>query len=219
MRFLWISLIIALGVTIGAFLIRDEAPTVTSDSPNLLDEPRHPIDEDMLAKAESVVGLQISDHELIDENGGASSIFTLAADRPVLIIATKDGCPCTIESQPYFTELAKSYGEAVAFIGLTDTATDVAKQYRIDFNIPYDIVTVTEGSIFHTLQIKQSVYVTLLDSQGKVLAQWPGYSADMLMQLDEALAEASGIEVSQLDVEMAPSKMTSGCYYEDAIRN
>lgn len=219
MKYLWVSLVVAVGLTTAAFLIKDDAPVVTSNSPNLLDEPRHPINDEMLAKAESIVGSQISDHPILDENGASTSLMTLAENRPVLLITTKDDCPCTIESQPYFTELAKSYGSNVAFIGLMDTAPPTAKQYRIDFSIPYSMVTVEEGSIFQSLQLKQSVYVTLIDAKGVVLSQWPGYSAAMLVELDAALAAVSGLEKSGLDVEMAPEKMTSGCYFEDAIRN
>lgn len=219
MKYLWIALIFAVGITVAAFVIKDDGPQIQSDSPNLLDEPRHPIDEEMLSRSESLVGSIIEDYSLIDEDGNGTSLFGIADERPLLIITTKDECPCSIESQPYFTQLAEAYGDEVAFIAVFDTPPPTIKQYRIDFRIPYTMTTVESGDFFNALKLKQSVYVTLVDSGRRILAQWPGYSAEMLQELDLALSQVSGTELSAIDVTMAPERMTSGCYFEDAIRD
>lgn len=188
--------------------------TVSSASANLLKEPRHPVSPLMSQRSSSLQGKSA---RILTLDGAASNTINvgeLLGNGPVILVFTKDGCPCSIEAQPYFNALAKAYKGTASFVGVIDSNRHEAVRYMIDFDLAYDLACATDRTIFDAFDAKRSVYVTLLGKDGRIVRQWPGYSKTMLEELSETIAAEAKVEVQTIDVSKAPLEMNSGCPFE-----
>lgn len=180
---------------------------------NIKDVPRHPVTKQMEVEAASFIGNPLPRFTLPDTIGHSVDSGLLTKGFPSVIVMTKDGCPCSIEAQPFFTSMAKHYASAVKFVGLFDADSQAAAKFKNDFTVPYPILASETDTVFREFGAKQSVYTYLADREGKVVRVWPGYNKEMLNELNGLLSDLSGKESATLDMDMAPEKMTSGCFF------
>ena len=184
---------------------------------NLALEPRHPVTLKMAQDAKAVIGEPAPEIDLPDTDGKQVKLSELVNQTPVVVITLKDGCPCTIESQPFFNDLAEKYKGKVQFLGVTDGTKYKASKYKDDFSVPFPIVTEPGTHTFEAFQSPRSVYFTLVKKGGAVRKLWPGYSKKTLDEFNQALAQESGIPTPKLDTTMAPDKESSGCKFGEPV--
>lgn len=188
--------------------------TVTSNAVNIQEAPRHPVTEEMAERAKNLAESVASDFELPTSDGGTFHLLTELAEKPVLVLMTKDGCPCSIEAQPFFTQLAAHYGDAVTFIGVMDGDKVVADKYQTGFSLPYQMAFTEDKDFFRSYKSKQSVFTYMINQDGTLHKVWPGYSRASLVELNDMLAEMTGLDHAEFEnFDMAPTEMTSGCYF------
>lgn len=185
-----------------------------SNSVNLLDAPRHPVTDPMWKNARAVAGKPAPNFTLQDLNSKDWTLSVATKEAPVVLVFTKDGCPCSIESQPFFNSIASNYAGTAKFVGVIDADKIVASKYRDDFKVPYEMILAGDGSVFTAYRSLQSVYTTLITKGGIVKKQWPGYSSATLVELNELLSQETGKPAAKLDLTMAPSLISSGCFFE-----
>lgn len=188
-------------------------PKVVSLNDNLLDTPRHPVTEDMWKKSRARAGQPAPLFVLQDHMGDKLQLTELLKKGPVVLVFTKDGCPCSMESQPFFNQLARHFAGKATFVGVIDAPQHVASKYKDDFSVPYTMALAADGAVFKSFGSLQSVYTTLIKADGIVAKQWPGYSRATLTDLNEELATLTQIKPGVIDLTMAPSQITSGCFF------
>lgn len=216
----------ALGVAVlitGGFLVfnalnpatksEQAVVNVRSDQPNLLDVPRHPVTPGMAAAAAAKSGKTLDTIVLPDETGKEHSLKDMYTARPTVVIGVKDGCPCNLEAQPFLNQISGHFGEKVSFVGIMDADAKVARLFKNSLKVEYPILVSKDMTPFRTLGTEQSVYTTLINTDGKVVKQWPGYNQEMLNQLNAELARLTESKPAVLDLKGAPTEMTSGCYF------
>ncbi len=186
---------------------------VKSNSVNIQEIPRHPVTKDMISKAEDLAGNRVPSFELPDTDGKMVQSTELIGKKPTVLVMTKDGCPCSIESQGFWTNLAMYYGNSVQFFGIIDVKPEEGRKFRTDFSVPYPILSSVDETVFRNFGAKQSVYTYVFDAEGVVKKVWPGYNLASLKELNQMLSEMTGKESLATDWEMAPEKMTSGCFF------
>lgn len=186
---------------------------VKSNSYNMKEVPRHPVTDEMNATAKAQKGEPAPEFTLKDSEGKDQTLAGIRGEKPGVLVMTKEGCPCSIESQPFFNKIAEHFEERVAFLGIIDGDPQVGKKHKTDFSVPYPMLSNTEIEVFKQYQAKQSVYIFLISADGTLEQVWPGYSKSMLEELNSKLAAASDMPPAQLDLQMAPEEMTSGCYF------
>lgn len=169
--------------------------------------------KEMEVNAESFVGKKGPEFSLVDSEGIETTADSLIGGQPSVLVMTKDGCPCSIESQPYWTSMSLYYGPTVKFLGIIDVDSKGGKKFKTDFMVPYPILSSTDDKVFRAFGAKQSVYVYLFDRDGVIQKVWPGYSRAMLTELNKLLSEMTGKESEPTDYKMVPEKMTSGCFF------
>lgn len=185
-----------------------------SNRQNLLDEPRHPVTDPMWQSARAVAGKPAPNFDLLNPQGKQVVLAQETKKGPVVLVFTKDDCPCSMEAQPFFNELAKGFADKVTFFGVIDSKAPEASKYQDDFKVPYQmLVSDKDGAIFKAYRAKRSVYTTLIGKDGVVVKQWPGYNRAMFVELDEELAKVTGSRAIQINTDMAPEKMNSGCAF------
>lgn len=214
-RAVWVTLPIVILLLAGAWMMRPGAATIVPDSANFALTPRHPVTQEMWDKAMAQGGAEAYDFRLSTSENEQFRLFDQLDKTPVVLIATKDGCPCSIESQPFFNQIAAAYQGKVSFVGLLDAGIPVAQLYKRGHSAPYPIVSAPSKEPFLANRFKQSVTVSLIGRDRKIKKVWPGYSSSMLAELNEAAAEAAGVPAKPLKFEEAPKEMTSGCYFFD----
>lgn len=184
---------------------------VTSNAVNLQDTPRHPVTPEMKADALARIGEPAPDFTLPDQTGKP---WPLAKnkDLPLVIVMTKDGCPCSIEAQPFFNQLAAHYQGKARFVAAIDSDVPGARNFHTDFSVPYPVLASPSTRFFKQYRSKQSVYTFFLEPGGVIKKVWPGYNKASITELDNLLSRATGLPPAKLDLKMAPEEMTSGCY-------
>lgn len=185
----------------------------TGSMPNFSGVPRHPVTEEMERDSTGLVGKAAPMFVLPDQKSQDVSLEKMLAKSEVFLVATKDGCPCSIESQPFFNAIAEAYPDGVQFVGLLDAARPVSTLYAGSMSLPYPLAADADKANLKAIGAPQSAYVFHIGQDGVIKRVWPGYSQDMLAELNEAAAQSAGAEPKQLDFDMAPQEMTSGCYF------
>lgn len=208
--------ILTVGLVGVSLIVMNREPVavgVESNSYNIQEVPRHPVTKEMEVNAESFVGKKGPEFSLVDSEGIETTADSLIGGQPSVLVMTKDGCPCSIESQPYWTSMSLYYGPTVKFLGIIDVDSKGGKKFKTDFMVPYPILSSTDDKVFRAFGAKQSVYVYLFDRDGVIQKVWPGYSRAMLTELNKLLSEMTGKESEPTDYKMVPEKMTSGCFF------
>lgn len=210
-----VLLCVIVGGSVLLAVNRPEAP-IEANVPNLLNEPRHPVTLKMEQDAKAVVGEAAPEIALTDDQGHPYSLSAHVKDGPVLVVMVKEGCPCSMEAQPFFNQLAKAY-PAVKFVAVTDAPKYQASKFRDDFEVPYPLVTEPGMHTFEAFQSPRSVYATLIGKGGTVRAMWPGYSKSIITEISKALAQETGLPEAKLDLHDAPERPSSGCKFGEPV--
>ena len=192
---------------------RPMATGVKLTTPNLLDTPRHPVTPQMEQDADARAGMESKDFTLTTDEGASVALSSFWKEKPVVLVMMKDGCPCTMEAQPHFNDLASQFGKDINFVGVIDADKETASKFRADFSCPFPVLSSPNTDFFKLWRSKQSVYTFVIGVGGKVEMVWPGYNKKMLASLNHMLSELSKKPEAKLDMDMVPEKMTSGCYF------
>lgn len=214
-RLIWVTVPLGVAFAAAGFFLFNEgsqAKAYSTDSWADLSKPRHPVTEQMKLDANSARGRTAKLFTLPDTDEKPQSLRAYLQAKPVLLVMTKEGCPCSIESQPYFNELARTYPE-VQFLGVMDAGKEISRKYVADFKVPYPMLSETGWDTYRSYGTPRSVYVVLVGQDGKVRHMWPGYSGAMLLELGQALAKEAQVDPRPFDADRAPTKMTSGCQF------
>lgn len=133
--------------------------------------------------------------------------------RPQFVLFILDGCPCSIDAQPIFNGFAKHWKGKVDFIGVIDSEGRKAQEWVADYKPAFPVMIDSKKEIIHAYEAKQSVYSALIATDGKVVKLWPGYSIDMMKEMNDLIAKELGVEGMPFDTQYAPKIKTSGCEF------
>ncbi|WP_169974650.1 peroxiredoxin family protein [Tautonia rosea] len=176
----------------------------------LVDE-EHLVTPEMQAASDAMAdrpapGFMAESHE-----GQMIDSATLVGDRPVFLVFIKDGCPCSTSAEPFFARLHESYGDRASFLGVIDGDAEIANRWVLDHRTPYPVLADEELAIVRAFEVQNSAYVVLIDQEGQITAQWPGYSEDILREMSARLAAMTGRTEAEVGAEEAPELPYSGC--------
>jgi peroxiredoxin len=178
-------------------------------------EPRHPVTNAMLTTAEQKAKKQAPFAEL-DLAGGGKFVLTEALKKgPVVIVFTKEDCPCSMESQPVWNELARGFADRATFVGVSKNPAEMATKFRTDFNVPYAIGLDPKQEVIKAFEAINSVYVALISQDGKVYKMWPGYNKAMVSELNALVGKLSGGTTVAATLDTVPEKLSSGCSFAE----
>lgn len=176
-------------------------------------EPRHPVTAAMVSATAACEGKPAPLFEARTWDGRPLRLRDLLG-KPVVLIAVKDGCPCSYESQPYFNQLAHGYEERAVFLGAIQGDAALAKKWMSDLEVPYEVAPDPDKKLLKAYRAPRSVYVTLIGKDGIVLRMWPGWSKAMLEEMNRLIAAETGATPVNLNLAGAPIKPNSGCEFE-----
>lgn len=206
-----------LGILLASILLTSCKKSSNSQSfpQTVKSKPKYQVTKEMSQELSLLIGKKAPE---ISSFVHQSKLKTIKNSPVKVIIATKYDCPCQVHAQPLFIDLANKFYPKVSFIGLINTDKELAKEYYHDYiktkHDNYCMATDENCSILNHLEAKHSVYTYVINNEGIISHAWPGYSKDMLIELNDALSSLTGDKLTPFDTKYAPKKMTSGCVME-----
>lgn len=194
----------------GAALIEGCAPN-PNENVIISEGPRHPVTERMTGVTDKLASKAAPEFSLPDAEGRSHDLKTLLAKGPVVVYSIKDECPCSVDAQPLLNDLAKRYKAKSTFIGLYNETPAKARKWGAHNRVNHPVVIDQELTTYRAFKAERSVYVTLIDSDGKIVKTYPGYWKTMLLELDGKLGKLTGIKLEPFDTKYAPNTPSSGC--------
>jgi peroxiredoxin len=176
------------------------------------DQPEHPVTPKMTEEANK---MERQDAKAFARTAARGELVQVggAHEKPQFVLFILDGCPCSIDAQPIFNAFAKHWKDKVEFVGVIDSEAKKARAWMSDYRPVFPVVSDPKKEIIHAYQAKQSVYSALISKYGTVIKLWPGYSTDLLKEMNDAIAKELAVEPVAFDAKYAPKEKISGCYF------
>lgn len=211
-KLLWITVPASFLIAGTGYYLINSQPMIVSSAVNMAGGPRHPVSNEMKREADGKAGNPAPDFELSDPNGNMVKLQELLKKGPVVVVMTKDGCPCSEESQPFFNDLYDHYKDKMSFVAMIDVDRPKAMLYEGSMGVKYPIACETDGKTYAKYHVKQSVYTYYISQDGTLQKVWPGYWVGMLNELNQMIADETKIPAKTLSTKDAPEEPSSGCY-------
>ncbi len=214
MRLFWIGLPAGLALASAGALLYLEGQKPHVINPDVLTGlPKHPVTPEMREETGAKAAKVAPAFNLRDTEGQPVVLASAGADRPQFVYFVLDGCPCSFEAEPLFHDLAERYEGKVDFVAVTDAEPEKARKWHVQMLVPYSVISDSSKEIIKAYGAKNSVYSALLTRDGKIQKMWPGYSVDILKDMNALMAKAVGVPEKEFDTKYAPKEPLSGCAF------
>lgn len=174
---------------------------------------RHPVTPEMKQAAASLERKPAPDFTLSDQDGVQVTRADLKGGKPSVLFFIKDGCPCSIEAQPIFNDLARAYGGDAQFFGVIDGHAQEATTYLQANTVPFRLITDPTKGLMRAFKMEASASMALVDGNGQIVQVWPGYSKSTLRQLNFLLGALAKVPPREFNDRDAPEELTAGCSF------
>jgi hypothetical protein len=204
------SIALAAGGALLAYVA--QSPQVQNES-LISKEPRHVVTAAMDLLAGSWQR-KTAPHFATADYLGEKVDFAGTLSRPQFVYFIKDGCPCSFEVEPLFKSLARKYKGKIDFVGVIDKGEKEARQWSTDLLVEHPIVPDPQQQIMAAYGATNSAFSALVSKDGKVVQMWPGYSRDILQEMNVRMANELGEKATTFDPQWAPVKRSAGCVFD-----
>lgn len=200
------SALLAAGLLSGCSLRPEEPPTMESSGP------KHPVTEKMRTVTEKLALQPAPDFSAPDAKGVVRRLDDWLKAGPVVLYAIKDGCPCSTDFEPFANDFAKRYAGKAAVVGIFNETPGKAEAWMRDHTVKHPVVLDPKQVIVRKYKQERSVYVAIVNQKKEIVRSWPGYSVEMLLELDKILQNLTGaVPAEPFDPKYAPEVPASGC--------
>ena len=110
--------------------------------------------------------------------------------------------------------LSRLFGDQARFLGVLHGDAKVGKIWQQVAQTPYPVLLDPKLELISRFGVERSAYVALIRSDGTVARLWPGYSKEMLQELNTETAKLAKVPAPKFDSAYAPTEMTSGCRFD-----
>lgn len=217
MRIYFITIPLSLALAGGGALFYLRSKMAFGDQPMVGNLPKHPVSEAMRLKALSESKKTAPEFLLADLGGKKHTRREAQGGRPTLFYFVQNGCPCSIDVEPLFHALWKHHEGRVNFVAIIDSEPGKAKVWAEQNATPYLMLCSPDAAAMRAYHAPQSVYSTLVSSEGTIIAQYPGYSQRILNDMNAAMAKLSGRPARPFDTAYAPKEDSSGCAFRSEL--
>jgi peroxiredoxin len=176
--------------------------------------PKHYVTPTQLTASNGVVRRVVDDFAVTTTDGRRLDWSTLSDGRPVVVVFIKDGCPCSVEFEPYFHRLHDAYRGSTRFIGVIDGDASRARRYAEANSVPYAVVADPEQRLIGRFEAKSGGYAALLDPEGVVVGFWPGFSEEAMSDLGRRISVLAGVAERPIETAGLPKTLTTGCPFD-----
>lgn len=179
----------------------------------LSNQPRHLVTAQMTVETEARKNKLEPTFQVADVSGKPVTIGSRNASRPQFVYFVLDGCPCSFDAEPLFHDLYEHLNGAVDFVSVTDAGLAKAKDWNSQMGVPYTVVSDPKLDIIHAYGAKAAIYSVLITRDGHIAKMWPGYSKDLLLEMNSTMSKLAGIAERPFDTKYAPTVKATGCAF------
>jgi len=198
---------------VGVILALNAKPTDTNTSGIVFGQPRHLVTDDMIRDTAKMSREVAPAYTLNDVKGQPAQVSGTSLPRPQFVLFILDGCPCSIDAQPIFNEFAKHWAGRIDFIGVINDDTKKGREWVSDYRPIFPVVPDPKKEIIGAYKARQSVYCALVSREGRIVKMWPGYSVDLMKDMNEIMAAEIGEKPRFFDTKYVPKLRITGCYF------
>jgi hypothetical protein len=173
----------------------------------------HPVTAPMTAATGAMALKTATPFAMKDAFGKPVQIGGAGLARPQFVYFINHGCPCSYAAEPLFHALAEQFKGKVDFVGVTNASDDDAKKWVNENSVPYPVAPNPKLDVMHAYGAISSAYSALIGTDGKILKMWPGFSKDLLEDMNRQMALASKTAEKPFDTLYAPVKPATGCAF------
>ncbi len=179
-----------------------------------LAEVRHPVTPEMWKAADLVKDVALPKFSLATVGGKIVTQESLHG-KPTLMYFIKLGCPCSIDVEPLFQRMSRTFPKELRCIGVIYGGQDTGSKWMKIGRTPYDVLLDADGRLGKAMHVSRSVYTALIRPDGMIDKMWPGYSKEMLKELSRRIAILAKVDERPYDPGYAPNELASGCSFLD----
>jgi peroxiredoxin len=192
-----------------AFALHQTRPESTIPA----DEWKHPVTSEMTAKAELMHTKPAPTFTVKDVAGATIEIGGPHMKRPQFVYFVNNDCPCSYAAEPLFHALAAQFKGQIDFISVTDGTPDQAKHWVSEMQVEYPLIADPKVEIMKAYHATSSAYSALVTKDGRIEKLWPGFSKDLLLDMNSEMAKTLGQPERPFDTQYAPIKPATGCSF------
>ncbi|AIE87653.1 peroxiredoxin family protein [Fimbriimonas ginsengisoli] len=174
---------------------------------------RHLVTQAMMEETAAQMRKVAPTMSALDSEGKPVTLGVRNAKRPQFVYFVLDGCPCSYDAEPLFHKLSRKFLGKVDFVSVTNAGQKKAHDWSVQMLVNYPVVPDPEKKIIHAYEAKASVYSALLSTDGHIIKMWPGYSVDLLKDINAEMTKAANVPLTPFDPEYAPTTRATGCAF------
>jgi peroxiredoxin len=176
-------------------------------------EPKHLVTADMMVKTTAMKARDAKTFSVKGVDGRAVLIAGAGLKRPQFVYFIHTDCPCSYAAEPLFHDLANRYKGQIDVVSVTNGTPDVAKKWIAEMDVDYPVVSDPKAEIMKAYGAVSSAYSALVGTDGKIDKMWPGFSRDMLLDINHEMARLTQQPELPFDTQYAPLKPATGCSF------
>ncbi|MFC1529860.1 peroxiredoxin family protein [Gemmatimonadota bacterium] len=155
-------------------------------------------------------GSAAPEFEITADNGDTYSIKSMTKDAPAFIVFWKESCPHNRRAAGFFNSLGSAYGEKANLVGVVSAPDDRISDWAEEFSTSYPLLPDGAKSVIDAYDVSQSIVTYQIGTDGKIAKIFGGYGFDAMSALNQAMAEAAGVDAAEVDLSSAPTRTTYG---------
>ncbi|MBN9501451.1 MAG: hypothetical protein BGO01_01385 [Armatimonadetes bacterium 55-13] len=147
--------------------------------------------------------------------GKRLSLKDLRGEGVVFLYFIKDGDSVNNDAMPYIHRLIRAYypNEHAKFFGVINVDQSRARAWNAEINPPYKLLLDPRGDLIYKYKIESSPAIVEIDTEGKIVKEWQGFSGYWLKDLNGFVSKATRKPLKQFDFSKTPSVTQFGRPY------
>lgn len=147
--------------------------------------------------------------------GKRLSLKDLRGEGVVFLYFIRDGDPVNNEAMSVIHRMIRAYypNEHAKFFGVINAEQNRARSWNAEIDPPYKLLLDPRLELIYKYRIESSPAIVEIDTHGKIVKEWQGYSGFWLKDLNGFLAKATRKPLRQFDFTKTPSVTQFGRPY------
>jgi hypothetical protein len=176
-------------------------------------EPKHFVTPEMVVKTDTMRHKIAKSFAIKDVEGKPVLIAQRGLTRPQFIYFVHDDCPCSYAAEPLFHSLFDRFKGQIDFISVINAGPEKGKKWVNEMDVPYAVVPDPKVDIMKAYSATSSAYSALVTPDGRIDKMWPGFSRDLLLEMNREMARVTGQPEMPFDTQYAPIQKATGCSF------
>jgi peroxiredoxin len=150
-------------------------------------------------------------------DGKRTSLKDLRGEGVVFLYFIRDGDPVNNEAMNMLHRMIRAYypNDHAKFFGVINADQNRARSWNAEMDPPYKLLLDPKLELVYKYKVESSPAIVEIDTQGRIVKEWQGFSGYWLKDLNGFLAKATRKPLRQFDFSKTPSVTQFGRPYRE----